>query len=121
MGMELLRLDEVRRRLEEGGEAFATTTWTTAERALCFARKDPAPGLAARLAAKIAALSALGQPEGATPFEVEVVRASSGKPGLALAGFAARAAAELGVSSMHVTLTHAEDHVLALVMLEGER
>ena len=120
LGVELLRLEDVRRHLAERGPAWVEATWTSAERDACLTRADPAPGLAARLAAKTAALNALGL-DGGTPGDVEVVRRESGKPDLALHGAARDAAARLGADSLHVTLTHGESHVLALVILEATR
>ena len=120
LGLELLRLDGVRRSLAERGTAWIEATWTEDERATCYSRVDPAPGLAARLAAKIAALSALGEPAG-DHLEIEIVRQPSGKPDLVLRGRARDAADRLGVSAVHVTLTHAETHVVAFVLLEGSK
>jgi holo-[acyl-carrier protein] synthase len=118
LGLELLQLDGVRRSLDERGTTWAEATWTEGERASCYSRVDPAPGLSARLAAKIAALSALGEPAGSL-LEIEIVRQPSGKPDLVLHGRAREAADRLGVSAVHVTLTHAETHVVAFVLLEG--
>lgn len=121
LGLELLRLDDVRRILAESGRGFAESTWTDAERAHCEARAEPVPGLAARLAAKRAAIEALGRPADVALVQVEVVAEPSGRPSLRLSGRAREVAESLGVRSLHVTLTHAETHAMAWVLLEGDR
>ena len=75
--------------------------------------------LAARFAAKEAAMKALGVGLGAFRFhEVEVVRAPSGQPSLVLAGEAAAMAVERGVTTWHVSLTHTARIAEAIVIAE---
>ncbi len=86
---------------------LAQRLFTEGERAKVSPRADPAPGLAARFAAKEAVMKALGVGLGAFAFrDVEVVRAPSGAPSLRLTGRAADLAARRGVTSWHVSLTH---------------
>ena len=118
LATEMLLLEEVRRALRERGAAWTEEACTEAERATCFARADPAPGLAARLAAKRATAQALGEPD-LDLREIEIVPNASGRPFLALHGSAKSAADRLGAAAFHVTLTHAEHHALAVVLLEG--
>lgn len=82
-------------------------TFTADERAYAERRRDPTERYAARWAAKEAVLKALGAGLGEIPLrEIEVVRADSGAPSLALHGTAARVATERGVSRWHLSLTH---------------
>jgi holo-[acyl-carrier protein] synthase len=91
--------------------------YTDAEREHCGRRRDPAEGLAARFAAKEAVLKALGRGLGACAFrDIEVVRAESGAPSLALHDTAARLAAEHGVTAWHVSLTHTATMAEAVVI-----
>jgi holo-[acyl-carrier protein] synthase len=86
--------------------------FTPAERAYGRQAKDPVPRLAARFAAKEAAMKALGVGLGAFGFhDVEVVTAASGAPALELRGEAAALAGRLGVQSLRVSLTHT--HLMA--------
>jgi holo-[acyl-carrier protein] synthase len=90
-----------------------------AEQATVAARIDPAPGLAARFAAKEAAMKALGVGIGAVDFrELEVVSASSGAPSMVLSGRAAERAEALGVTSVLVSLSHTDDCAGAIVFAE---
>jgi holo-[acyl-carrier protein] synthase len=76
--------------------------------------------LAARFAAKEAVMKALGVGVGAFRFhDVEVVRASSGRPSLALVGAAAALAEESGVHAWHVSLTHTALVAEAIVIAES--
>ena len=91
--------------------------FTVAERAPLEARADRVPGLAARFAAKEAAMKALGAGIGQVSWqELEVIRAASGEPSLHLSGRAAGRAFELGVSSMAVSLTHTASLAAAVVV-----
>ena len=76
--------------------------------------------LAARFGAKEAAMKALGAGLGAFRFrEVEVVRAESGAPSLALHGAAAALAAERGVTAWQLSLTHTDSTAMAVVLALG--
>ena len=75
--------------------------------------------LAARFAAKEATWKALGVGLGSTRIlDVEVHRSDSGAPILQLHGAAARLAAERGVASWHLSLTHSALTAGAVVIAE---
>jgi holo-[acyl-carrier protein] synthase len=76
-------------------------------------------GMAARFAAKEAAMKALGVGLGAFSFhDVEVVRQPSGAPSLRVTGGAQALALRLGVSSWKVSLTHTATMAQAVVVAE---
>lgn len=98
----------------------AERIFTDAERAYAAAAAEPAQRLAARFAAKEAALKALGVGLGAADFrEVEVVHGDDGAPSLALAGRAADLARQRGVDRMHLSLSHTDAIAIANVVAEG--
>ncbi len=74
--------------------------------------------LGARFAAKVAARRALGQP-GLSWRDVEILREEAKPPGLRLRGQADAAARALGVSAVHLTLTHDAAHCIGQVVLEA--
>jgi len=75
--------------------------------------------LAARFAAKEAAMKALGRgDEGFGWKSIEVKRADNGQPTLHLRGEAARLAQRRGVESFAVSLTHEHGHAAAVVLME---
>jgi holo-[acyl-carrier protein] synthase len=83
-------------------------------------RADPVPSLAARFAAKEAAMKAMGVGLGAVDLaELEIVRAPSGAPSLIVHGRAARLAEHLGVATFHVSLTHTETMASAVVVADA--
>lgn len=92
---------------------------TDAEQAYCEKAKVSAKRIeryAGRFAVKEAVHKALGRGVGAFRWrDIEVVKAPSGAPSLALAGSAAAAADVLGISRWHVTTTH--DRVVVAVVI----
>jgi holo-[acyl-carrier protein] synthase len=116
-GVDRVELAEFKRVMKTGGGPFLDTVFTRRELAYCRGRLDR---LAARFAAKEAATKALGTGlRGLSLAEIEVISHPSGQPELCLAGRGADRAAELGVRSISVSLTHtshaAEAFVVALV------
>ena len=80
-------------------------------------RRMPLAGLAARFAAKEAAMKALGVGLGAFGFhDVSVVREESGAPRLLVRGTAAELAHTMGVRSWKVSLTHTDSLAEAIVV-----
>lgn len=83
-------------------------------------RSDPVPGLAARFAAREAAMKALGVGLGAFGFhDVWVRRADSGAPSLVVTGPASELASSAGVRAWHLSLTHTELVAVAYVIAAG--
>ncbi|TQK52456.1 holo-[acyl-carrier protein] synthase [Streptomyces sp. SLBN-118] len=75
--------------------------------------------LAARFAAKEAVAKALGAPGGLHWTDAEVYVEDSGQPRLRVRGTVAARAAELGVQSWHVSLSHDAGVASAVVIAEG--
>ncbi|CAL9487363.1 holo-ACP synthase [Streptomyces sp. enrichment culture] len=75
--------------------------------------------LAARFAAKEALAKALGAPAGLLWRDAEVYVEDSGQPRLRVTGTVAARAAELGVASWHVSLSHDAGIASAVVIAEG--
>ncbi|MFJ9540344.1 holo-ACP synthase [Streptomyces sp. NPDC101225] len=75
--------------------------------------------LAARFAAKEALAKALGAPAGLLWTDAEVYVEDSGRPRLRVKGTVAARAAELGVKTWHVSLSHDAGVASAVVVAEG--
>jgi len=119
MGTDLVDVDRLRLALGRR-PTLAARIFTTAERAYCDAQHDPAESFAARFAAKEAVMKALHV--GLGDFElrdVGVVRAASGEPSLVLTGKAEALAAERGVTSWMVSLSHTASTAIAVVIAVG--
>ncbi len=122
LGMDVVEVARIRRILAgPAGIArrFLARCFTDAERRYCDGFRDRAARYAARFAAKESLAKALGAPAGIGWLEVEVVR-PEGVPALVLRGAAAEAAARLGATRTHLTLTHDGGIAAATVVLEGE-
>jgi holo-[acyl-carrier protein] synthase len=92
---------------------LATRLFTPAEAAL-----RPA-SLAARFAAKEALAKALGAPRGLLWHDAEVFSEPSGRPYFELRGTVRSRASELGVASVHLSLSHDAGIASAMVVLES--
>ena len=79
----------------------------------------PPASLAARFAAKEALAKALGAPAGLLWRDAEVTTDDSGRPWLEITGSVAERAAQLGVQSLHLSLSHDAGIASAVVVLEG--
>ena len=79
----------------------------------------PLHSLAARFAAKEAVAKALGAPGSLLWHDAEVVSEESGRPLLELRGTVRARAEELGVTAVHVSLSHDAGIASAVVILEG--
>ena len=101
-------------------ERFLERCFTARERAFCDGRRDRAHCYAGRFAAKEAVMKALGAPEGVRWTDIEVSRAA-GAPTVRLGGAADRAARDLAVEAVHLTLTHDGGIAAAAVVLESRR
>jgi holo-[acyl-carrier protein] synthase len=82
------------------------------------ATRAPA-SLAARFAAKEAIAKALGAPAGLAWHDAEVVSESSGRPLIELRGTVQASADALGVTYVHLSLSHDAGIASAVVVLES--
>jgi holo-[acyl-carrier protein] synthase len=91
--------------------------FTAEELAYVAAQADPVRSLAARFAAREATMKAMGLGLGAFGFhEVWVSRAESGEPSLQVTGRAAELAAERGIETWHLSITHTDIVAIAYVV-----
>lgn len=121
IGTDLVEIDRIEQAIARQGERFLARIFTPAERAYCDAQARPAIYYAARFAAKEAFSKALssGIARGLRWTEIEIERGDAGQPTLNLTGHARDAAANLAVTTIHVTLTHTRTLAQATVILEG--
>jgi holo-[acyl-carrier protein] synthase len=82
-------------------------------------RLRPLASLAARFAAKEALAKALGAPTGLHWLDAEIVNEATGDPRFEIRGSVQARADELGVSSVHVSLSHDAGIASAVVVLES--
>jgi holo-[acyl-carrier protein] synthase len=122
-GVDLIELDRIRRLAGRYGERALNRVYTPAELAHCRGR---VPELAARFAAKEAVAKALGvglrilARDGINWHDIETLPDPKGKPVVHLHGRAAARAAELGLTTWSISLSHGRDVALAFVVAMGE-
>ncbi len=117
IGIDVAQISAIGASLAAFGERFLGRIFSAAEAA--YATQTPALApqrLAARFAAKEAAMKAFGWSEaGVAWHEIEVTRAADGACSLALHGSAARLAAASGWTEICVSLSHDGDYATAVV------
>ena len=112
VGIDVVDIDRFMQSLERT-PALRERLFTPAE-----ASRQPA-SLAARFAAKEAIAKALGAPVGMAWHDAEIVSEESGRPVREMRGSVLRRANDLGVASVHVSLSHDAGIASAVVVLEG--
>jgi holo-[acyl-carrier protein] synthase len=92
---------------------FAARIFTAAERAYCDGKARPAQHYTARFCAKEAVMKALAT---ALPMqEIEILRGESGPPTVHVTG---QAAIALQGRTVHLSLSHAGDYAVAMVLID---
>uniref|UniRef100_A0A7C1JW07 Holo-[acyl-carrier-protein] synthase n=1 Tax=Caldilinea aerophila TaxID=133453 RepID=A0A7C1JW07_9CHLR len=119
-GVDIIEIERVRAAIDAHGERFLRRVYTEAELACCGDRVE---SLAARFAAKEAVAKALGVGvwrEGIAWTDIEVLRDERGAPALHLHGAAAALAAEQGLVTWSLSLSHHRTQAVAFVIAMGE-
>ncbi|MGI8723735.1 MAG: holo-ACP synthase [Geodermatophilaceae bacterium] len=94
--------------------------FTEVEQTNASGRPRHAESLAARFAAKEALAKALGAPGGMAWTDAEVHADDNGDPRLEITGTVAARAAALGVTRLHLSMSHDGGIASAVVIAEGE-
>ncbi|MFP3927397.1 MAG: holo-ACP synthase [Desulfobacteraceae bacterium] len=120
IGVDLVYIPRMRAVLQRWGERFQQRVFTEDERSLCLSRADPAAAFALRFAAKEAFSKAvgLGMRRGLRWRDIGVFHHPGGRPGLRVVGRGGRICEELGIVSMHLSLSDEGDYGMATVLLE---
>jgi holo-[acyl-carrier protein] synthase len=117
VGMDLVLISRIQETVDKLGDRFMRRIFTEQEAA--YARSTPvllAERLAARFAAKEAALKALRMADkGIAWQDMEVLRHSDGRCDLQLHGKAAAHASQMGVTQMSLSLSHDGAYAAAIV------
>jgi holo-[acyl-carrier protein] synthase len=117
VGLDVVDVNQVRGSLQQFGRRYLSRLFTEDEIGYALqAREQCAERLAARFAAKEAAIKAFSLSEvGVSWRDIEVRKQPDGGCRLALHGKAARAAVRLGVSDIALSLSHDGDYAGAVV------
>lgn len=120
-GVDIVEIARIERSLEKHAESFLTKCFTLQEVQDSGESKRRPEHLAARFAAKEAALKAIGTgwSQGISWTDVETVRLDSGKPELRVSGRAKEIADSMGIDRWFVSLSHTGSDAIASVIAEG--
>ena len=119
IGTDLLRIDRVERLWGKYGEHFADKILMPEERAQFEQARRKGNFLAKCFAAKEAFVKALRAPAGMSWQDIEVVLDEHGAPHLSLSGAAEARVADLGITRVHVSLSHDTSVATAFVVAES--
>lgn len=112
VGIDIIRVDRIRRTLERFGARFSRRVLTPAEQR--YVRDRPAT-LAGRWAAKEAVSKVLGLGvRGIGWKDIEVERLPTGQPAVRLHGRAARRADQLGMARIALSISHESEYAVAI-------
>ena len=121
IGVDAVEIARIQRMFASTGERLLARICTDDEASYCLTRSNPAESLAARFAAKEAAMKCLGTgwADGLAFRQIEVRRLPSGDTELWVHGAAKERAEQLGIRRWHVSLTHTEITATAFVIAES--
>lgn len=118
IGIDVVDVADMRRTLERT-PTFRDRCFTQGEREYAEKQNDPTERYSVRFAAKEAVMKCMSLGLGAFGFhDCEVVVAESGAPSLILRGPALELAAERGITTWHISLSHTSTTATAMVIAE---
>ena len=125
VGVDMVEVERIKKALEDQriGRRFRDRVFTEGEIRYCERKtRGKYESYAGRFAAKEAVMKALGRGWGSRVrwVDIEVTRARSGKPDIALHERTAELAAELGIRRWALSISHTAQHGLAYVIAQDE-
>ena len=122
IGIDLVECARIQHSLDRFGDRFLKRVFTEGEISYATSMKFPARHLAARFAAKEAVSKAFGTGIGHSMGwkDIDVHKKPSGEPFLVLTGGAEKLAQSRGVTKTLITLSHTDQHGMAMIVLEGK-
>ena len=112
MGIDIIKVDRIRRSLERFGSRFSQRVLTPAEQRYV---RDRPETMAGRWAAKEAVSKVLGLGvRGIGWRDIEIERLPTGQPAVRLHGRAERRAQQLGMERIAVSISHEADYAVAI-------
>jgi holo-[acyl-carrier protein] synthase len=121
-GVDIVETSRIADLLGNHPERFLERCFTKIEQHDSVNKKRELEHLAARFAAKEAALKAIGTgwSQGVGWTDIEVQKEDSGKPVLNITGRAKEIADEMGITKWHLSMSHITTHAIATVIAESE-
>ena len=121
IGVDVIECARIQRSIEQFGDRFLHRIFTDGEIAYSMSMKFPERHFAARFAGKEAVAKAFGTGIGKAVGwrNIDIQKKENGEPFLVFSGPAKAFAAERGVTSALITLSHTEYHAVACAVLEA--
>lgn len=121
IGTDLVEVNRIENILQKWGEHFTTRVYSLNEIDYCRKKVYPAIHYAARFAAKESFLKSLGigLGMGVTLKEIEVINNPKGNPELKTHERVNCLLDKLGITTIHISMTHTREHAYAVVLLEN--
>jgi len=121
IGVDAVDVERMQKSLDQHGRDFLQRVFTEHEQQFCLGRSNAAQHLAARFAAKEAVMKLLGTGwgEGIMWNEIGVRRSEGEPPDIELSGEAARRADEIGLDTVHISLSHTDETAIAFCVGES--
>ena len=102
-----------------GNDTFVERNFTSQEQAYCKKAPSPQSSFAGRWSAKEAVFKSLGVPSkgaGAPLNDIEILNDETGAPKVTLHGEALRAAKQVGVHSVNISISHSDSQAIAVAV-----
>lgn len=114
-GIDIIEVSRIQQAVRRWGQRFLSRVFTPDEVSYCNGQPER---LAARFAAKEAAMKALGTGlRGVGWKDIEVMRSPGKAPSLRFHGRALQVTEKLGVTSVAVSISHSQEYAVASVVL----
>lgn len=119
IGVDIMKIQRIQKSMESFGDSFLERIFTPGEIHYCTAKNNAAQHFAARFAAKEAVSKTLatGWRGDFSWKDIEVTNDVLGQPHIALHGKLKETLAQV---SIFLSLSHSEDHVVAMAVMEKE-
>jgi len=120
LGIDIADQIRIHDGIKKYGDKFLQRIFTAQEIASCQRYQYPVEHYAGKFAVKEAFMKAIGTglTQNVTFKDIEVLNRDSGAPYVTIYGAAAEIASGLGVSNVHVSLSHSAEIAAAVVVLE---
>ena len=120
-GVDIIEVKRIKDMVDKHGKKFLQRIFSDGEIRYCDSRKNKYEHYAARFAAKEAVMKTLGAGIGTIGFkEIEVLRGAKGDVLVQLGGKARERSDNLGISHIHISLSHTATYAVALAIAEIE-
>lgn len=121
IGIDLVSVQRISKAIEKNPEQFLKKTFTELEQKYSSTKKKSACHFAARFAAKEAIMKATGSGwnEELSWLDIEVYNKENGRPGIRFLNKGQLMEEEMGITEVHISLSHTDEMATAVVVLIG--